>query len=100
MLEIRRFVETEVGYGRGEFVSGQQRLNLALPDIELAFLVFGIGVERGVEAAGRCGHFTYKPSEQFVRYATAGLGANSRASSFLLLALATRVSSGNNCALS
>src|SRR6185312_12362143 len=55
-LEIRSTVEAEVRRGDGKFIGVEQSANfVALPDVELAFLVFGIGIERRVKSAGwRC----------------------------------------------
>ena len=62
-----------------EFLGGQQTVNfIALPDVELAFLVFGIGIQRAVKAATRCCHFTQQPRDEFVSDLRVGLCRASR----------------------
>ena len=51
-FEVRGAVETESRRERGVFILRHQRAHLVeRPDVELAFLAFGVRVERGVVAA-------------------------------------------------
>ena len=68
VLEIRPMVERPVTPRDGPLVRGQQRFDgIRRPDVELAFLVFAVGVEAGVETALGRAHVAPCPGDDAAR---------------------------------
>ncbi len=67
-LEVRRLVEAEAPRRGAEFLGREQRLDLvAAPDVEPAFVSFGVGIDARVEPAFRRAHLAQHPVRRVTR---------------------------------
>src|SRR5690606_2858422 len=68
VFEVRRAIQPEAAFDDGVFVVVEAVADLvALPDVEAAFLAFGVGVERAPEAAVGGVHLADEPSGALAR---------------------------------